>query len=305
MDWNKLKIFHAVFESGSFSAASQALKLSQSSVSRHIRNLEDRLQMPLFFRQINGIVPTEQAEFLYETTQAIWDRLAFIETLLNDGRDVPQGVLRVVSPPAFATLGLALHMPDFLNRYEDLTVEILVDYANQRFYDFRETDVLIHTEPTFFAGILSVPILKQTTGIYASRSYLKAFGAPYRPQQLNQHHLICFDEKYTLPFPRYNLLLELGADTEHPRQPFIKINSLLGIARAVEEGLGIALLPPFVAATLSDVAQIIPEVSCPTVEFTLSYPEQLKKASRVQAFQEFLLEKIGGKTCFEEMVPKR
>lgn len=305
MDWNKLKIFHAVFESGSFSAASQVLKLSQSSVSRHIRNLEDRLQMSLFFRQINGIIPTEQAEFLYETTQAIWDRLAFIETLLNDDRDAPQGVLRVVSSPAFATLWLIFHLPDFLNLYEDLTVEIFADYANQRFYDLRETDVLIHAEPTFFAGILSVPILKQTTGIFASRSYLKAFGVPYKPQQLNQHRLICFDEKYTLPFPRYNLLLELGADTGHSRQPFIKINSLLGIARAVEEGLGIALLPPFVAETLSDVVQIIPEANCPTVELTLSYPEQLKKASRVQAFQEFLLEKTGNKIYSEEMVPKR
>jgi DNA-binding transcriptional LysR family regulator len=289
VDWNRLKIFHTVFESGSFSTAAKTLKLSQSSVSRHVRNLEDHLQMPLFFRQINGIMPTEQAEFLYETTREIWSRLAFIETLLNDGRDAPQGVLRVVSPPVFAVLLLACYMPLFLSLYEDLAVEILIDYENEKFYDFRDVDVIIHTEPTFFAGIISISILKQTTGIYASRSYLKERGVPYKPQQLNHHRLICFDEKHPLPFPRYNLLLELGADTDHPRQPFIKINNFLGIAKAVQEGLGIGLLSPVIAATLSDVVQILPETSCPTVEFTLSYPEQLKKTPRIQAFQEFIL----------------
>lgn len=279
-----------MFESRSFSGAAQTLGLSQSSVSRHVRYLEDHLQMPLFFRQINGIIPTEQAEFLYETTQEIWARLAFMETLLNDGRDMPQGVLRIVAPPAFGVMGLAQHLGSFLERYQDLAVEIILNQYSQHVSDFRETDAVIHTEPIFFAGITSVPILKQTTGIYASRSYLRAYGAPYRPEQLNQHHIICFDETYPLPFSRYNLLLELGAETDHPRNPLVKINDLLGIAKAVEEGLGIALLTPFLAANLSDVVQILPEVSSPSLEFMLSYPEQLGKTPRIQIFQEFALE---------------
>ena len=290
MDWNRLKIFHTVFESRSFSGAAQALGLSQSSVSRHIRYLEDHLQIPLFFRQTNGIIPTEQAEFLYETTQDIWSRLAFVETLLNDGRDMPQGVLRIVAPPAFSVFALSYHLPTFLKRYQDLSIELILDQYSQHVSDFRETDAVIHTEPTFFAGITSVSILEQTTGIYASRTYLKEHGAPYKPQHLNQHRLICFDEDYPLPFPRYNLLLELGAETDHPRHPFFKINDLLGIAKAVQEGLGIALLTPLIASNLPDVVQILPEVSTPILNFRLSYPEQLRKTPRIEAFQEFILE---------------
>ena len=72
MDWDKLRVFHAVAEAGSFTHAGETLNLSQSAVSRQISGLEERLRVPLFHRHARGLILTEQGEILYRTTREIF-----------------------------------------------------------------------------------------------------------------------------------------------------------------------------------------------------------------------------------------
>ena len=65
MDWDKLRVFHAVAEAGSFTHAGESLNLSQSAVSRQISALEESLNVPLFHRHARGLILTEQGELLY------------------------------------------------------------------------------------------------------------------------------------------------------------------------------------------------------------------------------------------------
>jgi len=69
MDWDKLRVFHAVAEAGSFTHAGDSLNLSQSAVSRQISGLEESLQVPLFHRHARGLILTEQGELLYRTAR--------------------------------------------------------------------------------------------------------------------------------------------------------------------------------------------------------------------------------------------
>ena len=97
MDWDKLRVFHAVAEAGSFTRAGERLGLSQSSVSRQIGAFEQELGVPLFLRHARGLELTEQGETLYHTAQEIAAKLAVAETMVTESRSARAG--RCASPP--------------------------------------------------------------------------------------------------------------------------------------------------------------------------------------------------------------
>ena len=97
MDWDKLRIFHAAAEAGSFTHAGETLSISQSAVSRHISSLERDLNVPLFHRHARGLVLTEQGELLYRTAQEVFIKLATTQILLADSRGKPNGELKVTT----------------------------------------------------------------------------------------------------------------------------------------------------------------------------------------------------------------
>ncbi|MEM7291710.1 MAG: LysR family transcriptional regulator, partial [Pseudomonadota bacterium] len=95
MDWDKLRIFHAVAEAGSFTHAGDKLNLSQSAISRQISSLEADLKVPLFHRHARGLVMTEQGETLYATAHDVLLKLDSVQAKLVDSRDKPEGKLKV------------------------------------------------------------------------------------------------------------------------------------------------------------------------------------------------------------------
>lgn len=300
MDWNRLKIFHAVAEKGSFLGAAALLKISQSAVSRHIRYLEDHLQTLLVHRQSRGCILSESGEILHKTCQDIAIQLGFAQALLLDKQAIPKGTLKIYVPSDFGMVSLSICLARFIETHPEIRAEIFVDYTHRKKIDFRTIDVAIHTEPTFYAGLISVPLFKQPLKIYASHAYLKKFGVPFKPSHLDSHRLICFEGDGPAALPYYDYLLSLGANIQKPRTPFLSVNSILGMAQCVEQGLGISLLSPYIASTLKNVVQILPEVPVTVVEAYLTYPEKLRETLRLQAFQKFILQEFKTQTLFDE-----
>ena len=105
MDWDKLRVFHAVAEAGSFTHAGEALNLSQSAVSRQISALEENLQVPLFHRHARGLILTEQGESLNRTVREVFAKLAMTEALLTESKEKPAGRLKVTT-----TVGFGIHL---------------------------------------------------------------------------------------------------------------------------------------------------------------------------------------------------
>ena len=95
MDWDKLRVFHAVAEAGSFTHAGDTLNLSQSAVSRQISALEEALQVPLFHRHARGLILTEQGESLNRTVREVFAKLAMTEALKIDAGSDPHAVEHV------------------------------------------------------------------------------------------------------------------------------------------------------------------------------------------------------------------
>ncbi len=114
MDWDKLRVFHAVAEAGSFTHAGETLNLSQSAVSRQISALEEALQVPLFHRHARGLILTEQGESLNRTVREVFAKLAMTEALLTESKEKPAGRIKVTTTVGFGATWLAPRLAQFL-----------------------------------------------------------------------------------------------------------------------------------------------------------------------------------------------
>ncbi len=105
MDWDKLRIFHAAAQAGSFTHAGDTLHMSQSAVSRQVSALEHDLGVPLFHRHARGLLLTEQGELLYRTANDVLMKLEAVQSSLTDSKEKPSGALRVTTRWALVPLG--------------------------------------------------------------------------------------------------------------------------------------------------------------------------------------------------------
>src|SRR5919106_6174367 len=124
MDWDKLKVFHAAAEAGSFTHAGERLGLSQSAVSRQVSALEAELSGSLFHRHARGLILTEQGELLYRTAHEVFGKLAMTEAQLTESKDRPRGTLKISTTVAFGSTWLAPRMREFIEVYPEIEVHL-------------------------------------------------------------------------------------------------------------------------------------------------------------------------------------
>lgn len=291
MDWDKLKVFYAVAEAGNFTKAAVKLALSQSAISRQIRSLEESLGTPLFYRHARGLFLTEQGEQLFSTVHEVFVELSMTEALITDKGDVIQGKLKITSSVGFGASWLTPKIPEFLRRYPQLNLEFIFsdDIVDLTIH---EADVALSSAfvPT---SLLEGRLLTQKyMGIYASRDYLLAHGVPLKVEDLDHHQLVVFGDDTKIPSMDVNWLLNCGRGINSSRFPYVTINNLYGIGRAVEAGVGIACITPYVAEHCQGLIQVLPEVETPLVTFHFVCAEMLKGSPKIEAFYQYLKEYI-------------
>jgi DNA-binding transcriptional LysR family regulator len=290
MDWDKLRVFHAVAEAGSFTHAGDTLNLSQSAVSRQISALEEALQVPLFHRHARGLILTEQGEALNRTVREVFAKLAVTEALLTESKEKPAGRLKVTTTVRFGSAWLAPRLQDFLGAYPDVSISLLLDDADLDLA-MREADVAIRMHPPKQPDLVQRHLMNIEWQVCASPDYLKKHGVPQRPEDLDAHKLILFGD-YHPPVNDVNWLAEAGRRPGNPRRALLEVNSTQAVMLAVRSGLGIGALPDFVMAECPDLVRILADFKAPKVEVYFVYPEELRNSKRVAVFRDFLLARL-------------
>jgi DNA-binding transcriptional LysR family regulator len=293
MDWDKLRVFHAVAEAGSFTHAGEVLNLSQSAVSRQISALEESLNLPLFHRHARGLILTEQGELLYKTARDVFSRLAMTEALLTESRERAQGPLKITTTVAFGSLWLTPRIKDFLDLYPDIAVTMVL-FDGELDLAMREADVAIRMMPPRQPDLVQRHLLSMHYSVYAAPAYLEKYGTPNSADDLDQHRIIVYgdDTRVAAPVSNVNWLLEAGASPDRPRKPVLEVNNIYGIYRAVKSGLGIAAMPEYLSTETDSLVRILPELKGPKVDTYFVYPEELRNSKRITVFRDFLLSKI-------------
>ncbi len=291
MDWDKLRVFHVVAESGSFTRAGETLNLSQSAVSRQIRSLEDSLRLPLFHRHARGLILTEQGELLYRTAHDVFAKLAMTEAILTESKERPKGLLRITTTVGFGSIWLTRHMGEFMDLYPEITVSLLVADVDLDL-SMREADVAIRISVPTQPDLIQRHLFTGHFGIYAAPTYLNRFGTPNKIEDLIEHRLVSFGEDLPLPFADLNWLVEEVRKVEPAFQPALTINNLYGTFRAIEGAIGIGALPTFMVDEKAQLVRILTKVEAPEAEAYFVYPAELRDSARIVVFRDFLLRKI-------------
>lgn len=291
MDWDKLRVFHAVAEAGSFTHAGEALNLSQSAVSRQISALEESLSVPLFHRHARGLILTEQGEVLYRTAREVFAKLAMTEAMLSESKDRPKGPLKVTTTVAFGSTWLTPRIREFLDLYPEIQMAVVVD-DSELDLSMREADVAIRMTPPRQPDLVQRHLMTVRYHAYASPEYLKKYGTPRQAEELDKHRIIVYGSDSRPPVRNASWLLEAGARPGFERHPILAVNNLSAIIRALQAGLGIASVPDFMEPEASGLTRVLPNLLGGEFEAFFVYPEELRSSKRIAVFRDFLLRKV-------------
>jgi DNA-binding transcriptional LysR family regulator len=290
MDWDKLRIFHAVASAGSFTHAGQMLTLSQSAVSRQISALEEEISTPLFQRHARGLTLTDEGELLYSAVSDVLARLAAAEEALKNIHDSPRGSLKVTASHGIGAYWLLPRLKEFLKEFPEVEVHLVMD---DRELDLsqRAADLAIRMRAPVQADLIQRKLFTVHYHMYASKAYLASNPAPPTLEEICNHTIIVYGETAAPEIRDINWLLELYQKNFRAgcTGSIIRINNITGILQAVEAGLGIGVVPDFVAAQHDNLVPVLPEVPAPGFDVHLVYADALRQSKRVAAFRDFLV----------------
>ncbi|RZI77507.1 MAG: LysR family transcriptional regulator [Rubrivivax sp.] len=288
MDWDKLRIFHAVASAGSFTHAGQTLGLSQSAVSRQISALEEEISTPLFQRHARGLTLTDEGELLFTAVTDVLGRLASAEEALKNVHDSPRGALKITASHGIGAYWLLPRLGHFLAQYPDVEVHLVLDDKELDLAQ-READLAIRMRAPVQADLIQRKLFTVHYHMYASKAYLKDNPAPRSLEDIADHSIIVYGETAVPEIRDINWLLEAYKKTAKPggKGKIIRINNITGILQATEAGLGIGVVPDYVAAEHPKLERVLPEVAAPGFDVHLVYADALRQSKRVAAFRDF------------------
>jgi DNA-binding transcriptional LysR family regulator len=194
------------------------------------------------------------------------------------------------------TVGLGTHwltpkLGEFIDLYPDIHIS-LITTDEELDLSMREADVAIRLRQPTQPDLIQRKLFSVHFHAYASPEYLKRFGSPHTIGDLDNHRILWLGGT---TIPNYlinrNWLLEAGRNGKGPRAPLLIINNVLGMLRACQQGLGIAMLPDYLVEENRGLVQLLSESDTIALDAYFVYPEELKSVARVQVFRDFLVAK--------------
>jgi DNA-binding transcriptional LysR family regulator len=295
MDWDKLKQFYYVAKAGNFTRAGEKLHVSQSALSRSVRNLEDYLKTKLFQRNTRGVILTKQGEILLDQVSQMMSSIQKAETIIREEETEPQGNLKIAATSGLASLYISPCLPGFMKKYPRMRVSLLgTDIAPD--LDLCEADVVIHPFMPHHTQYVQRQLLSLHMKLYASPEYLKEFGIPKTAEELDNHRLVAYGDHLDHPFQSSNWLLYIGLPEGKVREPYAQANSTTSRCYLGEAGVGIITVPKeHPGLEKLNLVEVLPEIEGPTLHLYYIYSKQLKNSKRVLALRDYLEETMGHK----------
>ena len=290
-DWDKLRLFHATAEAGSFTEAARRMGTSQPALSRQIASLEESIGAKLFHRHARGLALTHEGEKLEALAGDTFENIERVRQSIEQSIGKPTGEIRLTTTQSFGSTWLARALADFMERYPDICVTLLLSDEGLDL-SRREADAAIRFQQPTQQGFVSKRLDAVRYRICASPSYLERYGTPENAAALSDHRVVAFGEPAPGPIQGVNWILEVG-NTGQTRLPALRVNSIFGLAQAVENGAGIAALPSYlIRASEGRLKTILPDELGPISRTYFVYPEELRGSIRINVMRDFLIERM-------------
>lgn len=281
MDWDLLRVFLVVAREGQMLAAARRLGLNHATVARRLDALEASLGTRLFERRPSGSTLTQAGERLLPAAERIETELIGVaEAARRSGASIA-GTVRIGAPDGLGNLFLAAELGRFARDHPDLVVE-LVPLPRVFSLSRREADLAVCLDPPTEGRLVVSRLGDYTLGVYASRAYVEANGAPESLDAVADHVVVTGVEDYA-----YASALDYGRVLEKKSRRLFRCAGVVGQLEAVRAGIGIGVLHDFAAREATDLVRILPEVGFRRAYHLLSHPET-RDLTRVAAIRDFL-----------------
>lgn len=290
LDWDKLRIFHAAAEAGSFTHAAEKLHLSQSAISRQVSALELDIGAKLFHRHARGLILTEQGEILYQTAHEVLMKLESVKHRLTETRERPSGKLKVTTTVGFGQGWLTEKVQEFQALYPDVQIQLILD-NEELDVGMRQADCAIRLRQPQQPDLIQRRLFTVHFHIYASPAYLARFGEPKSVEDFDHHRIITFGEPTPSHLHDVNWLEHAGRTPDNLRPAHLQINNLPAIRRATINGAGLSMLPDYMVNREAGLVQLVISADIPTFDTYFCYAEEMKNAAKLKAFRDFLINK--------------
>lgn len=281
-DWDRIRIFRAVAELGSMSAAAERLGGSVPTISRRITELETALRTELLKRSSRGIVLTDAGRMLLRHANLMADIVTAAHDDVCDSDTANEGPVHLVTDDGLGPYWLARRIPQFLTDHPGIELTLSVsdhppDLLNN------EADIAIQFEPPSRSELIGRRMGIVHYLCFASRDYLDRHGTPASLTDFH-HHRCLLHEGYVNQSERW----ADGAFLARQLIPFSLItNSSATLISCCRAGGGIAILPSYIGAACPELVPLaLPEVA--SIQFWMAYTERVRRIPRGQAVVEWL-----------------
>ncbi|MBS0271308.1 MAG: LysR family transcriptional regulator [Proteobacteria bacterium] len=288
MQWDKLKTFYYVAKLESFTKTGQYLNISQSAISRQIIDLEYQVGHKLFKRLPKGLALTKQGQLLFQNTEKMFVFSELAITQIQNEQLEPQGELNIGANVGLVDTWLYTILPGFLKLYPNINLSIL---SKDGHLDVESLEVHVALQPYIpdQPELIQNLLTRWNRRLYASKEYLQQYGVPQKVEDLKQHRLIGFGPERIHLFDNINWHLKLNGDNSAMQKPYISVNSLRALFHFGNTGFGIiSFSQESLLLKGSDLVEVLPEITGPSIEIYFTYPIQLKGIKKIEVLEEYL-----------------
>ena len=236
MDWNSVKMFLAIAESGTLSGAAKALEVNHSTIFRRLNTFEQEIGGRLFERLKQGYQITAMGEELLVEAKKIAISFDDMERHIV-GKDIqPKGVVKITAPNNIAYRYLSRYLTKFRQIYPDIKIELLISNIELNMTN-RQADIAVRATPAPPEHLVGRKVRSIKWSVYASKTYKEKYGCPKNINQLNEHILISATGNMK-NLPAYQWL-----EKKYQEQIKVRCDEITAMASFVVAGCGLAVLP--------------------------------------------------------------
>lgn len=282
MNWEDLKIFLEVAKNETLTGAANRLNIDSSTVSRRIHKLESALGTQLFFRENQGHKLTEHGDKLLQTALEMEQKTQSAIELLQ-GKNLQQfGNIRLGTTDAFGNYFIASRLTPFLTQHPQINIDLLPLQRSVKLAH-HEADIAITLDRPTSESLVVAKLCDYRLKLYASKKYLADNPTIINTDDLTSHAMIGYVDD--LIFSRQLCYLEQFLPKITPR---FKSTSVIAQAVAVENHLGIAILPCFLADEKEELVEVLPEALDIVRQFWIAAPQERMDLLRVKTLWHYL-----------------
>lgn len=293
-DLNDLYYFAAVVDHGGYAAAERALGIPKSRLSRRITQLENELGVRLLQRSTRRFAVTDVGQSVHRHAQSMLAEAQAAREVVDRLSAEPRGIVRISAPVGIAQVMMPLLLPEFLGRYPEVRVQVVV--TNRRVDVINEgidISLRVRTKLDDDGSLVMRNFGQIQELLVASPKYLKGMGRPTTPDQLKDHITLSVSEEEARQ--RWELHGPDGAVKHVELKPRVAGFDFPMLRALAEQGLGITMLPETYcgdAVRNGTLEVVLPEWHLPQGIFHAVFASRRGMLPAVRVMIDFLAEKL-------------